>query len=340
MTKVNAYAVTAQGAPLTPFEFTLGALGAEQVDIKVEYCGICHSDLSMIQNDWGISAYPLVPGHEVVGIVEAVGVEVTTLKIGQRVGLGWFSGSCMHCHTCMSGDHNLCATAEQTIVARHGGFADRVRCNVEWAIALPDALDAKAAGPLFCGGITVFNPIVQMNVKPTDRVGVIGIGGLGHLALQFLNKWGCDVTAFTSSPGKEAEAKKLGAHHVVNSKDSAAMAKLAGSFDFILNTTNVSLDWNSYINALKPRGRFHTVGVIPEPIPVPAFPIIAQQRSVSGSPLGSPATIQDMLEFCTRHSIAPVIETYAMKDVNKAIEHLHSGKARYRVVLAAQGAAL
>jgi uncharacterized zinc-type alcohol dehydrogenase-like protein len=289
----------------------------------------------MLQNDWGMSSYPLVAGHEVVGIIEDVGSHVKSLRAGQRVGLGWFSGSCMHCHTCMSGDHNLCSTAEQTIIGRHGGFADRVRCNAEWAIVLPDTLDAKAAGPLFCGGITVFNPIIQSGIKPTQRVGVIGIGGLGHLALQFLNKWGCEVTAFTSSAGKEAEAKKLGAHHTINSKDASALAKLAGKFDFILNTANVSLPWDSYINALRPRGKFHTVGAVPEPISISVFSLIGQQRSISGSPLGSPATVSEMLEFCARHKIAPVVENFAMKDINKALEHLHSGKARYRIILAA-----
>lgn len=333
MTKVTAYAAKAPKAPLEPFEYALGAIGADQVDVKVEYCGICHSDLSMLNNDWGITQYPFVPGHEIVGTIAAVGAHVKNLKIGQRVGLGWFSGSCMHCHPCMSGDHNLCGTIEQTIVKRHGGFADIVRSNWEWAIPLPESLDASKAGPLFCGGITVFNPIVQFGVKPTHRVGVIGIGGLGHLAIKFLNKWGCEVTAFTSSASKEAEAKAMGAHHVVNSRDSAAMQPLAGKYDFILNTANVTLDWNAYIAALAPRGRLHTVGAVPEPIPAPAFALIGGQKSISGSPLGSPATIQDMLNFCARHDILPTTEIFDMADVNNAIAHLEEGKARYRVVL-------
>ncbi|MFZ4761336.1 MAG: NADPH-dependent aldehyde reductase Ahr [Alphaproteobacteria bacterium] len=335
MTNVSAYAALEAGLSLTPYNYHLPALEPEQLDIKVEYCGICHSDLSMLSNDWGMSQYPLIAGHEVIGIVEAVGEHVKGLKVGQRVGLGWFSGSCMHCYSCMSGHHNLCATAEQTVVGRHGGFADRVRCHQEWAFPLPDHLAAESAGPLFCGGITVFNPIIQCNVLPTNRVGVIGIGGLGHLALQFLNKWGCEVTAFTSSNSKANEAKKLGAHHVVNSTDSAAMSKLANSYDFILNTTNVTLDWNAYLSALKPLGKFHNVGAVLEPMAIPAFSLITGQKSVSGSPLGSPATISDMLEFCARHAIAPVIETYPMQEINKALQHLHAGKARYRVVLVA-----
>jgi uncharacterized zinc-type alcohol dehydrogenase-like protein len=183
------------------------------VEIEVEYCGICHSDLSMLDNDWGLTTYPFVPGHEVVGTIAALGAKVKELKIGQRVGLGWFSRSCSTCETCMSGDQNLCATAEGTIVGRHAGFADRVRAHHSWLVPLGNQLDAAKAGPLFCGGITVFNPIVQFDIKPTARVGVIGIGGLGHIALKFLKAWGCEVTAFSSSPDKEAEAKELGATH-------------------------------------------------------------------------------------------------------------------------------
>ncbi|MFM0204038.1 NAD(P)-dependent alcohol dehydrogenase [Paraburkholderia fungorum] len=333
MTTVHAFAVREKAGILSPFVYELGEIGPDQVDIRVESCGICHSDLSMIDNEWGLSTYPLVPGHEVVGTVQATGGRVTTLHVGQRVGLGWYSASCMHCRLCLSGDHNLCASAEATIIGRFGGFADLVRCKSEWAIPLPDGLSANNAGPLFCGGITVFNPIIQFDVKPTHRVGVIGIGGLGHLALQFLNRWGCEVTAFSSTAEKHAEAMNLGAHHVVNSKDNDAMAALSGSFDFILNTTNANLDWGTYINALAPRGRLHTVGAVPDPIPVGAFPMILAQRSLSGSPLGSPATTQQMLEFCDRHKIGPITEYFAMAEVNKALDHLRAGTARYRVVL-------
>lgn len=333
MTHVRAFAAKAAGAALEPFSYTLGKIGPDQIDIKVEYCGICHSDLAMLHNHWGLTRYPFVPGHEVVGTITNMGDHVKGLTVGQRVGLGWFSGSCMHCHPCLSGDHNLCATAEQTIVGRHGGFADLVRANWEWAVALPSTLDASKAGPLFCGGITVFNPIIQFNIKPTHRVGVIGIGGLGHMALKFLNKWGCEVTAFTSTPGKESEAKEMGAHHVIHSKDSPGMEKITGSLDFILNTANANMDWNAYLAALAPRGRLHTVGTVPDPIPIPAFPMLVGQKSVSGSPLGSPATMQDMLTFCARHDILPITETFEFSDVNAALKHLESGKARYRIVL-------
>ncbi|MGB3492125.1 MAG: alcohol dehydrogenase catalytic domain-containing protein, partial [Elainellaceae cyanobacterium] len=181
---IHAYAAQNKGDKLQPFEYDPGELGADEVEIDVEYCGICHSDISMLDNDWGMSQYPIVPGHEVVGKVAAVGSQVKNLSLGQTVGLGWFSGSCMYCEWCLSGDQNLCQTAEGTIVGRFGGFADKVRAKAVWTVPIPKGLDSSKVGPLFCGGITVFNPLLQLNLKPTDRVGVIGIGGLGHMALQ------------------------------------------------------------------------------------------------------------------------------------------------------------
>lgn len=330
---VRAYAATAPKSKLNPIEYSLGDLRPDDVEIDVLYCGVCHSDMSMLDNAWGFTAYPFVPGHEIVGRIAKVGSNVKTRTVGQSVGLGWYTKSCMHCTQCMRGDHNLCTTAEQTIVGRHGGFATQIRCSAEWSTPLPEGLDAAKAGPLFCGGITVFNPIVQCNVKPTDRVGVIGIGGLGHLALQFLSKWGCDVTAFTSSAAKREEAQRLGAHRCVDSRSSAEMAKIAGSLDFILSTVDVALDWQTILGALAPRGRLHLVGAVLEPIPVSAFGLIMAQKSISGSPLGSPATTAQMIDFCGRHKIAPVTELFPMSKVNEAFDHLRAGKARYRIVL-------
>ncbi|MCZ8238795.1 MAG: NAD(P)-dependent alcohol dehydrogenase [Leptospiraceae bacterium] len=330
---VNAWAIKEKGKSLEPFTYELPSIGLDQVDLKVLYCGICHSDLSMMQNDWGNTTYPLVPGHEVVGEVIDLGSQVKNLKVGDKVGLGWMAGSCMHCDQCMSGSHNLCSSLEQTIVGRHGGFADLVRCHWSWAIPIPKNLDLSKAGPLFCGGITVFNPIDMVNVKPTAKVGVIGIGGLGHLALKFLKSWGCEVTAFSSNPNKSEEIKAMGAHHIVDSRNSKAMIKIKGSLDFILNTTNVSLDWEAYIQALAPKGTLHHVGAVLEPMAIGAFSLIGGEKKISGSPLGSPALNRLMLDFCERHNILPTVEEFPMKNVNQAIEHLHSGKARYRVVL-------
>ncbi|MDD9953630.1 MAG: NAD(P)-dependent alcohol dehydrogenase [Candidatus Woesearchaeota archaeon] len=329
---VHAYAARAQDKELEPFEYELPERKEDEIDINVAYCGICHSDLSMLQNDWHMTQYPFVPGHEVVGTVTAVGTGVKHLSLGQQVGVGWFTNSCTTCEQCMRGEHNHCPTREQMIVGRHGGFADTVRCGALWATPLPDEMDLASAGPLFCGGITVFNPIAHY-VKPTDKVAVIGIGGLGHLALQFLSKWGCEVTAFTSSEDKMMEAKLYGAHHTVNSRDPDAIGKCAGQFDFVLNTTNANLPWEAYVQTLQPHGRFHTVGAVPDPIPLQAFSLIVGQKSVSGSPLGSPALVQQMLAFCVRHGIKPKIEEFALADVNAAMQHLKDGKARYRIVL-------
>jgi len=330
---IQAYAAHKSKGRLKRIEYDPGALGADQVEIDVIACGLCHSDLSMINNEWGDSEYPLVPGHEVVGKIAKLGANVKHLKAGDTVGLGWFSGSCMTCDQCLSGNHNLCANGEQTIVGRHGGFADKVRCDAMWATPLPAMFDVKKAGPLLCGGITVFNPLVQFDVRPTQRAGVIGIGGLGHLALQFLNKWGCEVTAFTSTEAKRDAARQLGAHHVVNSRDASQLKKIAGSLDFIISTVAVALDWDAYIAALAPKGRLHIVGAVLEPMSVPAFALIGGQHSLSGSPTGAPAVLRTMLDFCARHRIEPVVETFPLNRVNEAIAHLEAGKARFRVVL-------
>ena len=330
---IHAYAAKSAGAALEPFDYDPGDLKDEEVEINVEYCGICHSDLSMIHNHWGISQFPLVAGHEVVGKIGAVGSRVTSVKVGEYVGLGWYSQSCMHCESCMSGDHNLCQSAQPTIIGRFGGFADKVRAHETWVTPLTEGIDPAKAGPLFCGGITVFDPLVQFGVKPTDRVAVIGVGGLGHLAIQFLRAWGCDVTAFSSHPDKQAEAQKLGAAHFINSSDPQAVAAAANSFDFIISTVNVDMDWGMYLNALRPKGRLHIVGVLPEPIKIGAFPMILGQKTVSGTPVGSPATAKKMLEFAARHHIETTTEFFDFSQINEALAYLDSGKARYRIVL-------
>ena len=329
----KAYAAKEAGGSLSLIDIDLGSLDTNEVLIDVEYCGICHSDLSMLNNEWGMSRYPLVAGHEVVGKINAVGSNVKTLKVGQTVGLGWHSDYCQACSSCGTGDENLCDHAQPTIVGRHGGFAEQVKANEASVVALPDGMETKSAGPLFCGGITVFNPMVQFDIKPTDKVAVIGIGGLGHIALQFLNAWGCEVTAFTSSESKTEEAKSLGAHHTLTSRSEADIEKAAGSFDYILSTVNVKLDWNLYISTLKPKGRLHFVGATLEPLDIGVFGLMAKQRSISSSPVGSPSTIKAMLEFAHQHNIKPQVEMFKFDDINNAIAHVESGKARYRVVL-------
>ncbi len=265
-------------------------------------------------------------------IIQAGGV-VKKLKVGQVVGLGWHAGYCNQCTPCDSGDHNLYSSARPTIVGHHGGFADKVRAEANSVVVNPDGVELESAGPLFCGGITVFNPLVEYNIKPTDKVAVIGIGGLGHMALKFLNAWGCNVTAFTSSESKKLDALALGAHHTLNSRDEQEIGDAASSFDLIISTVNVKLDWNLYLKTLKPRGRLHFVGATTEPLDVSVFSMMSAQRQISSSPVGSPATIAKMLEFAALHDIKPVIETFRFEQINEAIDRLRSGKAKYRIVL-------
>ncbi len=330
---IKAWATTAPNRPLEPFEYDPGPLAPDDVEIAVETCGICHSDLSVMNNEWGFSTYPVVPGHEVIGRVSALGTGAKGLKVGQRVGVGWAASSCMHCQQCLGGDQNLCPQNQPTIVGRFGGFADKVRAQWPWVIPIPEGVDHREAGPLMCGGVTVFTPFRAFDVRPTDRVGVVGIGGLGHMALKFANAWGCEVTAFTSTDAKADEARGFGAHNVVNTRRDEDLKKIAGTLDLLLVTVNVPLNWPAMIATLRPKGRLHVVGAVLEPIPVAAFPIIMGQNSISGSPNGAPTTSARMLDFAARHKIAPQTEHFPLSKVNDAIQHLVDGKARYRIVL-------
>jgi alcohol/geraniol dehydrogenase (NADP+) len=306
----KGYAALSRAAPLLPFEYNPGPLGAEQVEIAVNYCGVCPADISMIEDDWGFSAFPLVPGHEVVGTIAAAGPQVKHLQVGQQVGLGWQSASCMFCHQCRSGEHNPCRQQERTIAHRHGNFVDRVRCNWTFALPLPETLTFKTSGPLFCAGITAFNARVQFGMKPSDRVGVIDTGGLGHLALQFLNKWGCDVYAFVSSDGKRGEALRLGAHHVMDSRDGASMTKIAGSLDLILLIVDVPLDWATIIDAVSPKGRLVLLGRV---------------GAYSDRGGAAPCASANRREFAGRQ---PRHSGHGPR-----MDHLRSSKARYRIVM-------
>jgi alcohol/geraniol dehydrogenase (NADP+) len=333
MTQFRGWGAQTARQPLVPYAFDPGPLKPEEVEITVDYCGLCHSDLSVINNEWGISRFPLVPGHEAIGRVAALGEQAKGLKIGQLVGIGWTAESCMYCQQCLGGDQHLCPRAIPTILGHNGGFADRMRAHWAWTVPLPEGIDVAACGPLLCGGVTVFAPLGTLGIRASDHVGVVGIGGLGHMAIKFAKAWGCEVTAFTSSESKQAEARGFGAHRVISSRNSQAIAGAAASLDLLLVTVNVSLDWPAMLQTLKPRGRMHVVGAVVEPIGIPAFSLIAGQKSVSGSPTGSPTTIATMLEFAARHKIAPQVEYFPLSKVNDALAHLQAGKARYRIVL-------
>ncbi len=337
MSTIKSYAASQAGSTLDLVDIEAGELRAEDVEVTVDYCGICHSDLSMIDNEWGMSSYPLVAGHEVIGHVTALGSAAQSkgLKIGQKVGIGWTARSCGHCDACINGDHINCLEGTTSTIANHGGFAQKIRADWQWVIPMPDSINLESAGPLLCGGITVFKPLLMHNITATSRVGVIGIGGLGHIAIKLLHAMGCEVTAFSSNPSKEQEVRGFGADNVVNSRDPKALTALAGQFDLIINTVAVDLNWQPYFKALAHGGSFHTVGAVMKPFEVQAFTLIGGDRSISGSATGTPFELRKLVKFTARAKVEPQIEMFPMSQINEAIQHVRNGKARYRAVLKA-----
>ncbi len=334
---VQAYAAKAAKQNLQPFQFELGELGPDEVDVRVTHCGICHTDVAMVDNDWGMSQYPVVPGHEIVGTVAAVGANVDRLAIGQRVGVGALCGSCMKCEWCESGAQHVCRQVVGTVMGEHkGGFASLVRAD-KWQFAhpIPKEIASEHAGPLLCAGTTVFTPLLRCNVRPTDRVAVVGIGGLGHLAVQYLAKWGCDVTAISSTHDKDERAHKFGARHFIATRGTDELAKAARSFDFILSTVSADLPWDAYLAALRPQGKLCIVGIPDKPISYSPWSLIAGEKSVVGGQPGSIDETQQMLAFTALHGIKPMIEMFPMAEADAALAHTRQGKARFRVVLTA-----
>jgi uncharacterized zinc-type alcohol dehydrogenase-like protein len=310
-------------------------LGDFDVEVAITHCGICYSDIHMIDNDIGMTEFPFVPGHEIIGNVTEIGPKVTSFKKGDRVGIGWQAKSCHNCEWCTCGDENLCPEVFQsgTWTSPHGGFAEAIIIDSRFAFLIPENLESEDAAPLMCGGITVYSPLVNYNIKPSMKVGVVGIGGLGHLALKFSRAFGCEVTAFSSSPDKEEEARTLGAHNFVISNDNDQVQKNARSLDMIICTVHGDLDWNSYLITLRPNGKLVFVGVPDSDISIQAFPLVFGQISVCGSIIGGRHGIQEMLEFAARHNITAMTEVMPMSEVNQAIAKLKDNKARYRMVL-------
>ena len=334
MSEIHGLAAHAAGAQLLPFKYDPGELGRHEVEIKISHCGVCHSDVHLIDNDWGFTKYPFIPGHEIVGTVVGVGADVAGLKMGERVGVGWQADSCGICEMCRQGDEHLCAKAQPTCVGRNGGYADKVRVNARFAIPIPALLESENVAPLMCAGITVYSPLRNHGVRPSSRVGIIGIGGLGHLGIQFAKAFGAEVTAFSTAKDKEAEAKSLGAHHFVNTRDTGALKKVAGSFDFLLSTVSADQDWQGYVGALKPKGTFCLVGAATSPIQVQGFSLLAGQKSISGSPTGSPRDLYEMLDVAARHGVKAITERFAMSKANDAVARVKRNQVRYRAVLA------
>ncbi len=331
---IHGFGVHAAGAELLPFKYEPGELRPQDIEIKITHCGVCHSDVSLIDNDWGMSQYPFIPGHEIVGTVAALGTGVESFAVGERVGVGWQADSCGQCEWCRKGEENLCAKAQPTCLHRHGGYADAIRVNARFALKLPESLESEPTAPLLCGGITVYTPMRLAGLNPSSRVGIIGIGGLGHLALQFARVFGAEVTAFSSSADKSDEAKKLGAHHFVNTRETKSLKALGAAFDFILSTINVDQDWNAYVAALRPHGSFCFVGVPSKPAAFQVFPLIAGIKTISGCNTGSPMQIAEMLDVAARHGIKAQTERFPMAKANEAVARARKSAVRYRAVLA------
>ena len=331
---ISCYAAFQPGEQLKPYSHQTGKLGDWEVEIQITHCGLCHSDIHLIDNDWQISTYPLVPGHEIVGIVRQVGAQVTGVKGGDRVGVGWQCGSCLQCEWCIRGEEHCCTQSAATCVGRPGGFAEAIRVDGRFAHPIPAVLSSEEAAPLLCAGITVYSPLRYLGAQPGSRVAILGIGGLGHLAIQYAKAMGCEVTAISTTRDKEKEARTFGAHHFLLSSDKSEMQKAAGSFDFILSTVFAKLDWPLLMNLLRTRGTLCIVGAGADAIQIPSDVLLMGQKGIRGSIIGSRTTMQEMLRFSALHSVRPKIEVVPLSAVNEAIEKVRKNQARYRMVLA------
>lgn len=330
---IHAYAATAAGRPLEPYEFVPKPLGPMEVEITVTHCGMCHTDLHLASDDFGITPFPLVPGHEVVGVVAQVGGAAAGVRVGQRVGVGWLAGADFTCRQCLAGLDNMCAGGQPTCVGHEGGYADRLRADARLAFPIPEGLASEHAAPLLCAGVTVFAPLLR-HVRATDRVGIIGVGGLGHLALQYARAMGCHVTAFSGSADKEAEARAFGAHDFAATGVDGALAARAGSCDFLLYCATADLPWGEYLGVLRPAGKLCLVGFpASKTLDVSVIQLIFGQKSVLASGIGSRAEMQAMLDFSALHGIVPQVELYPMHEVNAVSERLRRNEVRYRAVL-------
>jgi uncharacterized zinc-type alcohol dehydrogenase-like protein len=330
----HAWAAHREKGALKPFVYEPEPLGPHDVEIRISYCGICHSDVHLVDGDWGVGRYPMVPGHEIVGTVADAGPEVRQLAVGQRVGVGWQRSACLECEWCVAGQENLCAREVATCVEQHGGFAERIRVDGRFAFPIPEALSSEHAAPLLCGGVTVYAPLSRW-VRPSMRVGVVGIGGLGHLALQFARAMGCEVTALSTSPEKEAEARSFGAHSFIATRETKAMRAAAQTLDFVLSTAFLSPDWKGLLRALRPNGVLCLVGAPDEPLRLDAGAMLGRQISVTTSAIGGRPAIREMLDFAARHGVVPRVQLRKLAEADAAFGEVRKGQARYRVVLAA-----
>lgn len=343
MLPTRGYAALAADQSLQPFDFERRDVGAKDVLIEILFCGICHSDIHQARNEWGGSVYPMVPGHEIVGRVTQVGAEVSKFKSGDLAGVGCMVDSCRTCENCADGFEQFClkqaaytysSTEMDRKTVTHGGYSKQIVVTEDFVLKINAPEDQLAAvAPLLCAGITTYSPIKRFDVRHGQRVGVVGLGGLGHMGVKLAVSTGADVTVFSTSPAKEADARKLGAQHFVVSKDPEAMKAHAGQFDFILDTVSAEHDLNAYLNLLRRSGKMVVVGVPPKPADVHHFSLISNQRTLAGSLIGGIPETQEMLDYCATHNIVSDIEIIPIQQIEEAYERTIKGDVRYRFVI-------
>jgi alcohol/geraniol dehydrogenase (NADP+) len=331
-TKVLGYAAKAVGQPLEPFEYAPPELGGHDVRVSVTHCGVCHTDIHAIDNYYGVVDFPFVPGHEIVGRVSEAGPAVSVLKEGDRIGIGWLGRSCGKCEWCLKGEEQLCMDIVPSGVwVPYGGFSTSVVADHRFVYSLPPAMPPEVAAVLMCAGVTVYSPLRAHAAGPALKIGVVGIGGLGHLAIQFAHAFGCEVTAISSSPKKKEEALAFGADRFVDSNDLVGLRQIDYAFDLLMCTASSGMAWEALLMTLKKRGKLVLLG-FPD-VSLNSTDLVVHELSITGSFLGNRATMREMLAFAHEHGITPEIEVMAMSRVNEAIQRVRENKARYRIVL-------
>ena len=341
MNRAKAYSAASATSPLASITIPRRDLTERDVEIEILFCGVCHSDLHMVRNEWSdamATVYPIVPGHEIVGRVTRLGSGVKTRKVGDLVGVGCLVDSDGTCEACKAGLEQVCPNLTLTYGSpdkhlggvTYGGYSDKIVVDEHFVLRIPETLDPAGAAPLLCAGITTYSPLRHWNVTPGKKVGVIGLGGLGHMAVKFADAFGAHVVVFTTSAAKKDDALRLGADEVVLSRDANEMQQHAGSFDFILDTVSAEHDVNAYLSLLRLDGALTLVGAPPKPLQVSAFSLIMGRRSLSGSNIGGIAETQEMLDFCGQHGITADIEVIAIQSINDAYERLLKSEVKYR----------
>jgi alcohol dehydrogenase (NADP+) len=342
MTNAFGYAAQTKSSPLSPFTFERRDVGAADIQIEIQYCGVCHSDIHQVRDEWGGSIYPMVPGHEIVGTVIKVGKSVRKFKEGDLAGVGCMVDSCRECDACKEHLEQYCERSQTVLTYNsrykdgtptYGGYSNQIVCDEAFTLKIPTSLNPAATAPLLCAGITTYSPLKHWDVKKGQRVGVVGLGGLGHMALKFARAFGCHVTQFTTSPGKEQDAIRLGAHEVVLTRDPSTLGKLARSFHFILDTVSAPHDLNMYLSLLRRDGHMVLVGLPEKPAAVSAFSLAFGRRSLAGSGIGGIAETQEMLDYCGRHEIDSDIEMIPIQKINEAYERMRRNDVKYRFVI-------